>query len=354
MKKILLVALALVMVIAFAACAPAEEPAAEEPAAVEEPAAEEPAAEEPAAEEPAAEEAATGDMKIAVLLKPLSNEYWSTMKAGVEAWAGENGVTVDVYAADSEENITGQLDQMLNIISQDYDAICAAPLSAANLVEGVAQAAQKGIPVVDIDETIDHEAVKAAGASMVGQYTSDNIKIGATAGEYIAEQIGEGQVAIIEGTAGNVTSQQRSQGAADYLNGVEGIEVVSSQPGNWDRLVALDVATNLMQTYPDLKAIYCANDTMALGAVEAVKNADKTDQVIVVGTDAVQGAKESVAAGELAATVGQDNVGIGIACVELAIKAVEEGWVADPTAEIPIYYVDEYLVTEENAAEYLG
>ena len=118
-------------------------------------------------------------------------------------------------------------------------------------------------------------------------------------------------------------------------------------------MTSLDVATNLMQTYPDLKAFYCANDTMALGVYEAVVNANKQDQIIVVGTDAVQGAKESVANGEMAATVGQDNVGIGIACVKLAIKAVQEGWTADPEAEIPIEYIDSFLVTKDNAADYL-
>ena len=156
---------------------------------------------------------------------------------------------------------------------------------------------------------------------MVGLYTTDNEIVGAKAGEYICDTIGEGQVAIIEGTAGNVTSQKRSSGCSNYIDGVDGVEVVASQPGDWDRMTSLDVATNLMQTYPDLKAFYCANDTMALGVYEAVVNANKQDQIIVVGTDAVQGAKESVANGEMAATVGQDNVGIGIACVKLAIKA---------------------------------
>ncbi|MEG1657228.1 MAG: substrate-binding domain-containing protein [Christensenellaceae bacterium] len=348
MKKVLLVALAAILVFGLVACGT---PA---PAATDAPAA---ATEAPAADAPAATEAPAADagtpVKVAVLLKPLSNEYWSSMKTGVEAWAKENGITVDVYAAESEENIAGQLEQMENIISKDYNAICAAPLTAANLVEGVIKASEKGIPVVNVDETIDFKAVQDGGGSMVGQYTTDNVKVGEKAGEFIAKTIGEGQVAIIEGTAGNVTSNNRVKGATDYLKGQKGFEVVASQPGNWDRLVALDVATNIMQTYPDVKAFYCANDTMALGVYEAVANANKTDKIIVVGTDAVQGAKESVAEGKLTATVGQDNVGIGIKCVEMAVQAVKDGWVADPKVEIPINFVDSYLVTKDNAADYL-
>ena len=97
-----------------------------------------------------------GDINIAVLLKPESNEYWASMKAGIEDWAkDQDGVSVDVYCAESEDNIQGQLEQMENIISKDYDAICAAPLSASNLVEGVLKACDAGIPVVNVDESID-------------------------------------------------------------------------------------------------------------------------------------------------------------------------------------------------------
>ncbi len=339
-KRVLATLLAAVLALSMIACGAKEEAPAEAPA------------EEAEAEAPAEEEAK--EIKIGVLLKPESNEYWSSMKAGLIEWdEATDGVTVDVLCAESEDNITGQLEQLENMISKDYDAICAAPLSASNLVEGVIKACEAGIPVVNVDESIDAEAVKAGGGNMVGLYTTDNLLVGKKGGEFIVEQLGgAGQVAIIEGTAGNVTSNNRSAGAKEALE-AGGCEVVASQPGDWDRLVALDVATNIMQANPDLKAFYCANDTMALGVYEAVVNAGKADSVIVVGTDAVQGAKESVANGEMAATVGQDNVGIGIACVELAVKAVQDGWVADPAAEMPINYIDSFLVTAENAADYL-
>ena len=295
-----------------------------------------------------------GDINIAVLLKPESNEYWASMKAGIEDWAkDQDGVSVDIYCAESEDNIQGQLEQMENIISKDYDAICAAPLSASNLVEGVLKACDAGIPVVNVDEAIDADAVKEGGGNMVGMYTTDNVLVGQKAAEYITEQLGSGEVAIIEGTAGNVTSNDRTKGATDYFESQDGMEVVASQPGDWDRLTSIDVATNIMQSNPDLKAFYCANDTMALGVYEAVVNAGKQDQVMVVGTDAIANAKESIKNGEMAATVGQDNVGIGVACCELAVKAAKDGWKADPSAEMPVEYIDSFLVTKDNVDDYL-
>ncbi|MBR2570991.1 MAG: substrate-binding domain-containing protein [Clostridia bacterium] len=294
------------------------------------------------------------EVKIGYILKPESNEYWSSMKEGVLKWAEEKGVQVDVQCVDDESNFTGQLEMMENMINMGYDAICAAPLSANNLVSGAVKAAQAGVVVVNVDENIDLEAVIAEGGNMAGHYTTDNIIVGNTGAQFIVDKIGEGQVAIISGTDGNVTSNNRVAGATEIFEATEGVELVAVQNGDWDRMVAMDAATNIMTTYPDLKAFYCANDTMALGVYEAVVNAGKADQVIVVGTDAVQGAKESVRDGQMAATVGQDNIGIGIACGELALQCVLDGWTADPTQEQCVtQYISCFLVTAENAADYL-
>lgn len=294
------------------------------------------------------------EIKIGVLLKPESNEYWAGMKAGIEEWAKkQDGVTVDILCAESEDNISGQLEQMENMISKKYDAICAAPLSASNLVSGVAKACDAGIPVVNVDEVMDADALKDAGATVVGVYTTDNVLVGQRGGEFIAEKLGgAGEVAIIEGTAGNINSNNRTSGAADYLK-EHGMTIVASQPGDWDRLTSIDVATNIMQSNPNLKAFYCCNDTMALGAYEAVVNAGKQNDILVIGTDAIQNAKESVKKGELAATVAQDNVGIGVASCELAVKAVKDGWKADVSKEISVEYIDSFLITPENVDKYL-
>jgi len=287
-----------------------------------------------------------GQERYAFLLKPLSNEYWSTMKDGVEKWAKENNVLFDVYAVDSEENFTGQLSQLEDIVRKDYSGIGVAPLSPVNLINGIVLANKKGIPVVNVDERVDFDQLRAAGGSMIGNYTTDNIAVGRTGGNFIAKQIGSGsKAAIIQGTGGNVTSQQRSQGANEAMKAA-GVNVVAIQPGDWDRVKAMDVATNIMQANPDLKAFYCANDTMALGVLQAVQNANKASQVIVVGTDAVPGAVESVKKGGLAATVGQDPVGIGIACLKDLIKANKEGFKFDPKADIPVKFIDSFLVTK--------
>jgi D-allose transport system substrate-binding protein len=289
------------------------------------------------------------EVRFALLLKPLANEYWATMAEGVEAWAEENNVIVNVYGAESEENLVGQLSQLEDIINREYDGIALAPLSPVNLISGILLANERGIPVINVDEPVAFDELRDSGGSMIANVTTDNVNVGRQGGQFIVDTIGSGEVAIIEGTGGNVTSQNRAQGAREIFEATPGIELVASQPADWDRVMALDVATNIIQANPDLRAFYAANDTMALGIFQAVQNAGLTDQIIVVGTDAVPGAVESVANGEMAATVGQDPVGIGIRCIELLIEAVNDGWTPDPAADIPILYVDSFLVTIDNA-----
>lgn len=295
-----------------------------------------------------------GEIKIGYIMKPESNEYWANEKAGVEAWAAGIGVQVDVQCIDNEENFAGQLEIMENMINMGYDAIVAAPLSSNNLVNGVIKASEAGVVVVNNDEGIDLAAVVEGGGNMAGYVATNNVLVGNAGGQFIADTIGEGQVAIISGTDGNTTSNQRTEGAKAIFDQYDGIELVAVQNGDWDRSIAMDVAANLMTTYPDLKAFYCANDNMALGVYEAVLNADMTDQVIVVGTDAISGAKTSIKDGEMAATVGQDNIGMGIKCGEIAIECVQNGWKADPAQEqCATTYIDCFLVTAENVDQYL-
>lgn len=245
-----------------------------------------------------------GTAEYAVILKPLSNDFWASMKKGIEDKAKELGVTVDVFAAQTEDDTEGQLKILENCISKGYKAIGVAPLSPTNLVNGIVEANKKGIYVMNIDEKIDMETLKNAGGSVIAFATTDNEKVGEKGANYIIEQLSsQGQVAIIEGKAGNASGEARKLGASNAFKAVSGIELVASQPADWDRQKALDAAASIIQKNPNLKAIYCCNDTMALGALQAVKNANKLGQIIVVGTDGAAEALESVKAGELSVLV---------------------------------------------------
>jgi len=265
--------------------------------------------------------------QVAIILKTLANPFWVTMKEGILAEAQKQGIKVDVFAVQSEDDTQGQLQLFENLLSKDYNAIGFAPISPVNLVQPAAKAYKKGVVLVNIDEKVDMAALKAAGGNVFAFITTDNVVVGRTAGEYIVKQIGSagGKVAILEGKAGNASGEFRKQGATQAFTAVKGFTLVASQPADWDRAKALDVASNIIRRFPDLKAIYACNDTMALGAMQAVKNAGKLGQILVVGTDGDPEAVDSVKAGEMAATVAQDPAEVGAESLRQLLAALKTG-----------------------------
>lgn len=292
--------------------------------------------------------APSGDAEIAIVLKTLANPFWVDMKTGIEEEAAKLGIKVDIYAAQSEDDLQGQLSLVETAISKNYKAIGIAPLSPANLNNAIADANKKGIYVGNIDEKIDVEQLKGLGGNILFFVTTDNVAVGAKAANYIVEQkVDGGKVAIIEGKAGNVSGNDRRDGATKVFEENEKFELVDSQPADWDRAKALDVATNIITKNPDLVAIYACNDTMALGAQQAVENAGKKDQIMVVGTDGAPEAIESVNAGGMAATVAQNPAEIGAESLRLLHKALQEKPAMDPNVIPDATPVDSNLITKK-------
>ena len=185
------------------------------------------------------------------------------------------------------------------------------------------------------------------GGAVVGFVTTDNVAVGAKGAGYIVENVEKGsKVAVIEGKAGNTSGEDRKQGATDAFTAA-GLEVVGSLPADWDRQKALDTAASFIQQNPDLKGIYCCNDTMALGALQAVINADKLGEILVVGTDGDTEAVDSVQAGQLSATVAQDPAGIGAKGLELLIEAVKAGNKGEVGVVPEMTPVDSKLIVKE-------
>jgi D-allose transport system substrate-binding protein len=175
---------------------------------------------------------------------------------------------------------------------------------------------------MNIDEKIDMTELKNAGGNVLAFATTDNVVVGENGAGYIVENLEAGdQVAIVEGKAGNASGEARRQGAENAFTAAK-LEIVASQPADWDRTKALDLAANLIQRYPDLKGIYCANDTMALGVQQAVVNAGLEEVIMVVGTDGAPEAIESVKNGELSATVAQDPAEIGAVSLRILVEAM--------------------------------
>lgn len=253
--------------------------------------------------------------RFAYVSKTLINEFWQAVKSGADAAAAKDGVTVDTQAAKDESSLSEQLNIAQTMLGGNYDALLVSPESESNLGPAIAQARAKGMPVIDIDDA------RATGVSTyIG---TDQMQIGMKAAQYIRGRLPDGgEVAQIEGQAGSPNARARIKGFTTGIAADSKFKLVASQPGNWDRLTALDAAANIMRAHPNVKAFYANNDTMALGVVEAVRNAGKAGKVIVIGTDGINAAKSAIADGSLDATVAEFPLEEGQLGVEMAIRAL--------------------------------
>jgi D-allose transport system substrate-binding protein len=285
----------------------------------------------------------------AIVLKTLANPFWVSMKAGIEKEAQKLGVTVDISAAPSESDLQAQLLLFEDALNKNYKGIAFAPISAVNLVQPAAKAYKKGIFLVNLDEKVDVASLKQAGGNVEAFITTDNVAVGKKGAEFIVQQLGTagGKVAVVEGKAGAASGEARKKGATEAFQSAKNIQLVASQPADWDRLRALDVATNIMQTNPDLKAFYCCNDTMALGVMQAVQNVGKAGKILVVGTDGTPEALQMINAGRLTATVAQDPAKVGATGLDLLVEAVKNGKQIGVDAEPKFTAIDSILVTKK-------
>ena len=286
--------------------------------------------------------------KLLAVVKTLSNEYWQTMERGYQDAAAEKGVTIDVLSVPTEQDTEQQLNQLQTALAQGYDAIMVSPITPANLIPALVAANQAGIPIINVDERVDPAAAEAAGAKLTSVIASDNRDAGARAAQYMIDNIPDGgKVAIIEGKAGNQSGLDRKEGFQEAIETAGNFEIVASQPADWDQQRALDAATNILQANPDLVGFYAANDTMALGVVEAARAAGKLDQVVIIGTDAIPAALAAVQAGDMEGTVAQFPAEEARIATSLAILALQgnpvEGFIPSPIE----------LITKDNVAEML-
>jgi ABC-type sugar transport system substrate-binding protein len=288
------------------------------------------------------------EYKLLAVVKTLSNEYWQTMERGYQEAATEKGVTIDVLSVPTEQDTEQQLNQLQTALAQDYDAIMVSPITPTNLIPALLTASEAGMPIINVDEKVDPAAAEEAGLTLTSVIASDNRDAGARAAQYMIENLPDGgKVAIIEGKAGNQSGLDRKEGFEEAILAAGNFEVVASQPADWDQQKALDAATNILQANPDLVGFYAANDTMALGVVEAVRASGKLDDIIIIGTDAIPAALAAVEAGDMEGTVAQFPAEEARIATSLAILALQgnpvEGFIPSPIA----------LITKENVAEML-
>jgi ribose/xylose/arabinose/galactoside ABC-type transport system permease subunit/ABC-type sugar transport system substrate-binding protein len=265
-------------------------------------------------------------LTIAFVPKQIGSPFWITMRQGAEAEAQRLGVRLVTLAADRETDVERQHQIIENLIEQHVDALVLAPAGAKEVVPAIKKANQAGIPVLIVDSDVHRPTAQAAGASTVTYIGSNNFEGGRLAGEGIARWLdGRGEVAVLEGTPGHDSTDQRRLGFAAALAKHPGLRIVASQTASAERARGFTVSQNILQAHPGLNAIFGTNDEMALGAVEAVAAAGRLGVVRVVGFDASPDALANIRRGRMQASVAQFPTEMGRMGVLAAVKLLKEG-----------------------------
>jgi ribose transport system substrate-binding protein len=280
-------------------------------------------------------------LHFAYITKTLINQFWQDAAAGAKAEATKNGITLSVQAAQDESSMMQQLNLAQTMLSQKPDALLLSPESDTNLEPVILAAKAANIPTVVIDD-----ARSAGASSYIG---TDQEAIGAKAAIFLHEaNPNGGDVAQIEGMAGSPNARARMKGFRDQLAKYPNLHLVASQPGNWDRLTAMNATTNILRQHPALVGIYANNDGMALGVYEAVKDASAAAKVAVIGTDGIPEAKASIDNGQMRATVAEFPIEEGKLGVDVALRLLGcqsiPPWVVSPNV----------IMTKTNVAQYLA
>ena len=278
-------------------------------------------------------------VRLGVIMKTLSNPFYITMQEGIEEVAKQYGYDTVVQAPELESDCEKQMQIMENLITQQVDAIILTPNGSTELVPAIKKANDADIPVIIIDSRIYQDALDAADAHIECFIGSDNYYGGQLAAEKMAEKLGgSGEVAVLEGVAGQEVSVQRVGGFVDRAKEL-GLEVVASQPADWDQGQGYTVAQNILQSNPDLNGLFGASDLMALGGIKAIEDAGLSDQVTVIGFDANDDAKTAISEGRMYGSIAQSPDEMGRQAVEV-FKTLSEGGTVDAEIPIDVYMVD--------------
>lgn len=262
--------------------------------------------------------------RIALIMKSLANEFFSTMAKGAEQHHADHRDAYDliVNGIKDERDLNQQVSLVEQMIARQVDAIVIAPADSKALVPVLRRAMNEGIVVVNIDNKLDEAVQQDAGVDIpfVGP---DNREGARMVGNHLAQHLDAGaKVAILEGVQTSFNAQQRKQGFVDAM-AEAGAEVVDSQAAQWEMDIANRVSSAMISEHEDLAAILASNDSMALGALAAVKAAGKGDQVHIVGFDNISAVQEAIRDGEILATADQHAGQLAVFGIEYALAILD-------------------------------
>ncbi|PKE17021.1 D-ribose ABC transporter substrate-binding protein [Macrococcoides caseolyticum] len=266
------------------------------------------------------------DITIGVSLSTLNNPFFVSIKEAIQKEAKNNNFKIKVV--DAQDDSAKQSNDIDDLIQQQVDYLIINPTDSAAISSAVQNANAQDIPVITLDRSVEQGKVTQFIAS-------DNVAGGKMAGEYIVKQVGEkASVGELEGVPGASATRERGKGF--HIVADKQLTVASKQTAKFNRAEGLNVTQNMIQSHPDIKAIFAHNDEMALGAIEAIGTKD----ILVVGFDGNDDAMKSIKNKKLDATIAQQPALMGEDAVK-AILDLKDGKKIKSEVKVPLKLVEQ-------------
>lgn len=281
---------------------------------------------------------------ISVIVTDPANPYWLTEGQIAKKTAEELGYTATVAAHKGDTNTESNL--IDTAITNKSVAIILDPANADGSIGAVKKAVDAGIPVFLVNAEINQDGLAKA------QLVSNNAQGAALGAQQWVESVGDsGKFVELFGNPADNNAATRSNGYETVLTQYPDLDKVAQEVANWDRTLGYQKMQSMLQAHPDIIGVISGNDEMALGAIAALKEAGKLDQVKVGGFDGSPDAVAAIKAGEMQYTVLQPVAVFSAEAVKQADNFIKTG---STGAETEKQLFDCLLITKDNVDKYTG
>jgi len=259
-------------------------------------------------------------MIIAVFTKNTTNPAYSAFRLAADQVGQATGARILHFVPRQPDNVEEQQAMVEQVLEDRPDAVVLIPVDDVAMIDSVKKLNEAKIPIVLAANPLPGDFVTFVGA--------DDFKIGYSQAKYLFDTLGgKGRIVILEGTTGAPTNRERLRGYKQALGETPGIELIASGVGNYQQTDGKRVMAGFLQTYPEIDAVLSANDSMALGALEALKEANRA--ATVIGINGILPAVKKIESGDLLATVDFNMFKIGCTATLAAVRHLKREPVPD-------------------------
>ena len=292
--------------------------------------------------------------RIAVVLKSIRDEFWTTVRDGIEdavkalnekmGYTGEDQIMVSFDGPTDDSDVEKQIDLIDTVLSENPTILCIAAIDRQSCEAQLEMAAENDIPVVMLDSGVESGPISALCAT-------DNYAAGTEAAKKMAEAIGdEGQIAVMTHAESTQTSQDREKGFTDEISkNHPNIEIVNISHEN-DDFTMEKMADAVFTLYPEVEGYFCTNEDASGAVLDALDAAGK--EITVIGFDSGEQQQNAVKNGTELGFFAQNPYGMGYAAVIAGVRA-DQNLEVDTFINTSYQWIDSSNLENEEYSSYL-